>query len=723
LIFITYHSNGQVFQARGKIDQSFLEILNYKASEKGIYKNRVEKKFTQEIEFEMRNLLTSGKVIYNCEASEFIEKVANKLLKNQEKLRSQVHFYVVRSSDINAFTYNNGMIFIHIGLLANLKSEAQLAFILAHEISHYQLNHTFEKYKQTKIERKRAEKSNEDNTDAFLSLMSYSREKELEADKNGLKLFLASEYATPAILDVFEMLAFADFPFKNRPIHRENFETPFFKISPLVFPDTSSSIESEGESNNEFATHPNIPTRITELKNGFNDSWEKGADFLVDESYFNKIKKEALIELTNIFLEEKNYINCFYHCHVLLELNPKNKLILLNELKALFFIQNYLNQDERSRITGSKKKIKGEIQKLYFFFHNAHKSDMNAFVLRWSWKIRMQFPNDMEIIKYSNLCIKEFGNHVSKYYEHFLPESEYNDSLFSLNYKPVEIKDEPVEQVESINKFGLKTFKYIKKLKSTHYSISHFAVSDNLNDSNFKKVFEEQNDFIQQNQVSEDANVKQNSEVKPITKDRIQDLLAIDINNLLFDFRLEDPLKFQAVKSKQFQLKNLIIETGKLNGIRVTVLNPMELNSDDSALFAEKVILKKWINDRLDDAFYKYDYDDLKNKKEIQQIMKKYNSTHICFINSIAAMDQKEIKTNDYFYLILSLFAPPLPLYVGYTMFNPIKYSALYIPIYNLGNGDLIYTHEKRFRDLNSIDYTRSEFYKFFYFISKYELY
>jgi hypothetical protein len=113
----------------------------------------------------------------------------------------------------------------------------------------------------------------------------------------------------------------------------------------------------------------------------------------------------------------------------------------------------------------------------------------------------------------------------------------------------------------------------------------------------------------------------------------------------------------------------------------------------------------------------------LKNKKEIQQIMKKYNSTHICFINSIAAMDQKEIKTNDYFYLILSLFAPPLPLYVGYTMFNPIKYSALYIPIYNLGNGDLIYAHEKRFRDLNSIDYTRSEFYKFFYFISKYELY
>jgi len=43
----------------------------------------------------------------------------------------------------------------------------------------------------------------------------------------------------------------------------------------------------------------------------------------------------------------------------------------------------------------------------------------------------------------------------------------------------------------------------------------------------------------------------------------------------------------------------------------------------------------------------------------------------------------------------------------------------MYIPIYNLENGKIAYKHEQYFNDLNKIDFTRSEFYNFFFIISK----
>jgi Zn-dependent protease with chaperone function len=724
-LFVIQFSKAQIFQASGKIGKPFLEIINYAQQDNSKYKSRNEKKFAIEIDFEMRNFLNSGRVIYNCEASEYVEKVADKLLKNNQNLRNELSFYIVKSTDVNAFTYSNGMVFVHIGLLANVKSEAQLAFILAHEISHYQLHHSFEKYKQSKIQQKKAAKSNGDGAEAFLNLMSYSRDKELEADKNGLKLFLQSDYASSASLGVFDVLKFADYPLENKMILRESFETPFFKISPIIFPDTASLIQNIEDANDSLSTHPNILNRITNIKKELKNTSEKGSNFLVSENQFNQIKRAARIELSNIYLLERNYISAFYNSFILLEEEPQNKELLLSELKALFFIQNYLNQNLKSKIALSPKKIKGEIQKLHAFFNKAQKSDMNAFILRLSWRLRSSLGNDPDAIKYSNFCIKDFVTYVSKNYEHFKPISEFQDTLFIHNYEYNK------NTSSKTSKSGLKSLK--RKSEYPHYSISHFAMSDFIEDKNFKQTFEEVTKGLESKTIDESDSKEDEAEKdealitkrksaftkkeKPLIDEAIKDLLVVDINNLFFDLRKEDPLRYLTVKEKQLELLNLIQETSKLNGVKVHVFNPIELNENDSAIYSERVAMKNWIKSRL--IGDEYEYADSKDQEVIQKIIKKYNAKHICFINSIAALDQKEVGENQIGLFLLSFLVPPLPIYFGYQLFKPLKASGMYIPIYNLENGKIAYKHEQYFNDLNKIDFTRSEFYNFFFIISK----
>jgi predicted Zn-dependent protease len=66
------------------------------------------------------------------------QNLINKL-SNQEFRK--FHFKIVDSSDINAFALPGGYVYLTRGLLASLNSEAELASVIGHEISHITLHH------------------------------------------------------------------------------------------------------------------------------------------------------------------------------------------------------------------------------------------------------------------------------------------------------------------------------------------------------------------------------------------------------------------------------------------------------------------------------------------------------------------------------------------------------------------------------------------------------
>ncbi len=89
-------------------------------------------------------ILQSGLVIYGDDISNYVTKVANKLLKKEPKLRKELRFYTIKSNVTNAFSTDQGIIVVTSGLISQITSEAHLAYILAHEIAHYTEKHVVE---------------------------------------------------------------------------------------------------------------------------------------------------------------------------------------------------------------------------------------------------------------------------------------------------------------------------------------------------------------------------------------------------------------------------------------------------------------------------------------------------------------------------------------------------------------------------------------------------
>lgn len=111
---------------------------------------------------------------------------------------------IFRSALINAACIGEGTLLINVGLLARLQSESELAFVIAHELAHYEIDHVKKRIFQAATENldskvnkviKKGIKGKvnaadlEDISSIFYKRGNFSREMEMEADSLGYILF------------------------------------------------------------------------------------------------------------------------------------------------------------------------------------------------------------------------------------------------------------------------------------------------------------------------------------------------------------------------------------------------------------------------------------------------------------------------------------------------------------------------------------------------------
>ncbi|MFI4942048.1 MAG: M48 family metallopeptidase [Burkholderiales bacterium] len=80
-------------------------------------------------------------VIRDASLERYLNEVAQRLVAVSPGARFPYRVRAVDSSDINAFTFPGGFIYVNRGLLAATRNEGELAGVLAHEISHVALRH------------------------------------------------------------------------------------------------------------------------------------------------------------------------------------------------------------------------------------------------------------------------------------------------------------------------------------------------------------------------------------------------------------------------------------------------------------------------------------------------------------------------------------------------------------------------------------------------------
>src|ERR1700723_1716836 len=73
--------------------------------------------------------------------TKYVQQLGNKLVQYAPGYRWPFQFHVVEMADINAFALPGGAIFVNLGTIQAAENEAQLAGVIAHEISHVVLRH------------------------------------------------------------------------------------------------------------------------------------------------------------------------------------------------------------------------------------------------------------------------------------------------------------------------------------------------------------------------------------------------------------------------------------------------------------------------------------------------------------------------------------------------------------------------------------------------------
>jgi predicted Zn-dependent protease len=203
----------------------------------------------------------------------YINEVAVKLHPEEINEQDQMTFevFVLKNPLLNAITFPNGKIYIHTGILARMENEAQLATLLAHEMSHAVNRDSLTSYRDLK------------NKTAFLgtmgviasgfgtygnlaylvgslgvvsSIYGYSRELEEQADLFGLNRMYMAGYDPNEAPKLFSIM--------QRWLEINDIDEPFF-----------------------FGTHPKLQNRINSynflLANQFKGLTGKVNDFAYQE--------------------------------------------------------------------------------------------------------------------------------------------------------------------------------------------------------------------------------------------------------------------------------------------------------------------------------------------------------------------------------------------------------------------------------------------------------
>ena len=344
-----------------------------------------------EASYHINRLTSNGRILYGDPITRMVERIADTLLKDYPGLRGELRFYTVKSSSVNAFATGQGMIFVTMGLVAQVENEAQLAYVISHEIVHYYRKHNMEVLT-------RRIKNSDDEAEQMANFLKYhyrSREMENEADSLGLRLFyIGSPYDKRVTDGVFDVLQYAMLPFDEVPFDTTYFNSPYYRLPSHYFLEKVAPISSRDDYPDSLSTHPNIKKRRARTGDILSH-YEGGSAFVVttpDE--FVHLQGLARFECIRQNLIYSNYTRAFYDCYVLQRQYPNNAFLARSMAQALYGIAMYKTYYNTNSIVGDYRQYEGEVQQVYYLFSKLTAAEATLVAMREVWKMHRLYPDD-----------------------------------------------------------------------------------------------------------------------------------------------------------------------------------------------------------------------------------------------------------------------------------------------------------------------------------------
>lgn len=659
-------TNYYPLNSRGKLptDITIPSSIKYKNEIASIFKSnenirlkRNRKNYSLEANFVLDWIMRSGLVLINDIVSNYLNQIAQKVLeKEDESLRSKVKVYVLKSPEVNAFATERGNIFVTLGLLSKLQNEAQIAFILAHEIIHVRESHNVDMFIETQNlerlnEREQAEIGSKFNKN-FLKKCLYSRELEIEADSAGAILFLKTDYDHTVIANVFDVLKFSNIPFSD-----EDFDYSLFEGGAYFLPNVIKDyavVEPEGEDENEDHaghSHPNIGTRKGKMEKILPQTpiFSK-SEYLVSEETFKKVVKIAQYEIPMLELHRGNLPNALYTAGILLKEDMSNAYLRKCVAKGLYLQAKHKNSGRHPQ--DQTEKVEGASQSIYHMFEILSKEELNALALRYIWKLSMDLPNDSEVMTLKSDIVFETYNSVGTLneFEHkeVTQDTSTNDSLSVENKakgKPMRFNTQKINDKESVQKNTFVQSEPTKKRRRVR------AKTNISSDKGYGEYWRHALDEFKGENLSasfEDARNEKESrknyrlelrENAPKLKKRgytlgLDKIVVFNPSYVNIVSRSKVYIDYFKTEKGDLRQRDYILSAAKAAKLDVIILDVNDLKEDEVDKFNDIMYINEWYLEQLD-------YENLSNtpglnQSKIDTIIQKYGTKYFLWMGSFA---------------------------------------------------------------------------------------
>lgn len=657
--------------AKGLMPDDF-KVLSYEKVKQDIRSSRTQLKgkkerlFLEGIHYSIDEMLHSGLVVYGDEVSEYISSVSKNLLKDKPDLQKELRFYTLKTSISNAFSTDQGIIFVTTGLISQLTSEAQLAYILAHEISHYTQKHVIESFEHSH------KRGNLNKSIEFFS--TYSKEKELEADRLAVEMYHAAGYSASEILPTFDVLMYSYLPFDEVVFPKNYFNNDLLFIPEKYFASTSYPIKAKEDTDDSKTSHPAIKKRKIASDESIKrfSNWGNTSS-LLGEKLFTYIQTICRFEDVRSDMLNSNYANALYSVFILEKEFPNS--IYLQRMKAKIWLNLSLYKEEGklNKTVPNTSEYEGEIAGVYYFLKAIDKQAFSTVALRQIADIYKKNPTDKEIIAIWERMLKHLVS-IEKFDIQTYSKKNFADAFIAFKtYKKDSIQPAQTESDEKLSKYDK-----IKKKKNANEPESFdstkfylYALSDLVNDERFLLKFSELTDEYKTQKLAIDTRKKlRGKELRLALKQEEQNKLRLGISKMIlvepmiFSYKKENLNQVKSEKTEKVYIEETKSIAEELN-MDINVIGSSTLMEHGTSGFNERGILLNYMSQLMEEKNidpFPVDFallDEIKTNYETNKVM----------FSVVSQQYNADIHPRT----LLILLAPPLiPPYV--MIFLPIKF-------------------------------------------------
>lgn len=162
-----------------------------------------------------QSIKAQSKMVNNQKQLTYLNDIGQRLAKLMGRDEFEYEFNIIEDPTPNAFALPGGKIFFHTGMLELMDSEAELAGVLAHEIAHSVLSHSYKSIGESALTSTASnlisslagrEVGAASRVGGLLLNQKFSRDKEKQSDILGLRVLDAAGYSADGLYNVMAKL-------------------------------------------------------------------------------------------------------------------------------------------------------------------------------------------------------------------------------------------------------------------------------------------------------------------------------------------------------------------------------------------------------------------------------------------------------------------------------------------------------------------------------------